>query len=221
MKKKKFMLKTILILLLFVGNIFAQDYIINLKYASELLGNSYSHNSEISLDAMLPFFENTIESGIYAGDITSVLVGDYKVNGAVIQKTFAGLSFYYNPFKKIKRTTPFIGLKSAYLFMFLPDPKYPTSGGSTPYYPGFYNHYTENDYMAVLSLGAKIDIFDSESKDGQIILGVDYQIRKFDLYYMEFYEIDDSDYLGIRYHSEELTLSSFLWSIGLQLNLEF
>jgi hypothetical protein len=157
--------KTIFFIFLFVGNIFAQDYIINIKYASELLGSSYSHNSEISLDAMLPFFDRAVEAGVYAGDITSVLAGSFSIDGAVIKKTFAGLSFYYNPFKKIKRTTPFVGIKTAYLFMFIPDPQYPTSGGSTPYYPGFYNHYTENDFMAILSLGAKIGIFDSESKD--------------------------------------------------------
>jgi hypothetical protein len=114
---------------------------------------------------MLPFFDRAVEAGVYAGDITSVLAGSFSIDGAVIKKTFAGLSFYYNPFKKIKRTTPFVGIKTAYLFMFIPDPQYPTSGGSTPYYPGFYNHYTENDFMAILSLGAKIGIFDSESKD--------------------------------------------------------
>ena len=165
---------------------------------------------------MIPFLDNSFEAGLYAGDITATLKGTNSINGAFIAKTFAGLSFYYNPFKEINNIIPFVGIKAAYLFRLIPDES-GYSYSSTPYYPGFYNHETTNDFMGVISVGVKLDIVKSAGQKGEIIIGLDYQVRKFDLEYIEFYEIDGSEYLGIKYHSEKMVLDSFLWSIGLQL----
>lgn len=209
-------MKHLIIFLVLPATLFAQDYLVNIKYSSNFKSNNYNHVGEFSLDAMLPFYENYFEAGVYAGDISVTLSGDNSINNVPIQKSFAGLSFYYNPLKKGSAIIPFVGIKAAYLFKFIPD-EYYYSGGSTPHYPGFYNHETTNDFMAVISLGIKLDVVKSASQKGEIILGVDYQLRSFNLNYIEFYEVEGSDYLGINYHSEKMVLDSFLWSLGLQL----
>ena len=195
----------LLIISLSQGMLFSQQLNLTPKYSFNFNSDYSTH--QLSLEGLFQFSNNKFELGGILG-LVNMEYKDHKWEKAIndVYKLFYGIRGNFYPFyEKFTKYCPYVGLKIASVY----DRPLRYGGGMMIFNPGYYYPNAKNDIMTSIILGVKLNT--------HFILEFEFEIRKFDYKYSEYY-YNDKSYLVSREHQSNISTKTIQLNFGYSIN---